>query len=166
MITINTHPLDMVISEVIKDYLVATQSGRADATVTKLLMDTLAEPIRPAIVVTAKEDAVKSTARRVVIVNPVLVTWTASEEAGAASDDTMTTKNEAAIIMAEIDRRLRDHVAFSAWLADSAEQRLDGWVIQKMIHEGMSSPMRPQDRSAFYSLTVRLHLFVPPRLAD
>jgi hypothetical protein len=166
MITINTHPLDMVISEVIKDYLVATQSGRADATVTKLLMDTLAEPIRPAIVVTAKEDAVKSTARRVVIVNPVLVTWTASEEAGAASDDTMTTKNEAAIIMAEIDRRLRDHVAFSAWLADSAEQRLDGWVIQKMIHEGMASPMRPQDRSAFYSLTIRLHLFVPPRLAD
>ena len=166
MITLETHPLDQVIAEVIKDYLVATHSGRADASITKLLMDTLAEPIRPAIVITAKEEAVKSTARRVVIINPVLVTWTASEEAGAASDETMTTKDEASIIMAEIDRRLRDTLAFSLWLAASDESRLDGWVIQKMIHEGMAPPSRPQERSAFYSLTVRLHLFVPPRIAD
>lgn len=162
-----THTLPRFIAELIMDYLVATQDGTPDAEIPKELMDAIKEPVRPVLVITTKEEASKASARRVVKVNPVLCTWAKSEDPAAAENENQTTADEASVIMAGIDHRLRDAQAFATWLATLEPERRTGWTIMKIVHEGHAPPMRPDgSRSALYSLTMNLHLFVAPYTPD
>ncbi len=161
--TLATHTLELVIASIIHDYLVATQTGWADAAVPKEMMDAIKEPARPVLIISTKEDPTKTSARRVITVNPVLCTWAKSEEEGAADVGTQTTREEASRIMAAIDHRLRDQTAFGAWLQTIDAERLAGWSIMKLVHEGHAPPMRPDaSRSSLFSLTMKMHLFVAP----
>jgi hypothetical protein len=163
MMTLTTHTLELVIASLIHDYLTATQTGCADAAVPKELMDAIKEPERPVLIITTKEEPAKASERRVITINPVLCTWAKSEEAGAADVGTQTTREEASRIMAAIDHRLRDQSAFSTWLQTIDAERLEGWTIMKLVHEGHAPPIRPDaSRSALFSLTMKLHLFVAP----
>jgi len=160
--TLATTTIDLLIADLLRDYLQATHTGQADAAIPKELMDGIAEPERPVIILTAKEEPVKTSSRREITVNPVLCTWAKSEETGAATNEDQTTRTEAATIMAAIEARLRDTSAFQTWLSALDSTRRDGWSILKIIHEGQAPLMRPDasSRSVLYSLTLRVHLRV------
>lgn len=165
MITLATHTLEVFLAAIIADYLTATHEGHLDETIAKETMDGIKEPVRPAIIITAKEEDTKGSARRVIVVNPVLVTWAKSEEAGAADNDKQTTRAEASMILADLEARLMDHAAFNAWLLTIDAERLAGWIIMKIIHGGLAPPMRPDKdtRAALYALDMRFHLSVSRR---
>jgi len=165
LITLATHTLEVFIAAIFADYLTATHDGYLDELITKETMDGIKEPVRPAIVITAKEDDNKQSGRRVITVNPVLLTWAKSEEAGTADNENQTTRADASKILADIESRLMDHAAWNAWLLTIDEERLAGWTILKIIHGGLASPMRPDPatRSVFYALDLKLHLSVSRR---
>lgn len=160
--TLATTTIDLLIADIFREYLEDTATGQADAAIAKELMDGIAEPTRPVIILTAKEEPVKSSPRREITLNPVLCTWAKSEEAGAAANENQTTRTTASAIMAAIESRLRDADAFQTWLSALDSTRRDGWSILKITHEGQAPLMRPDasSRSVLYSLTMKLHLHV------
>ena len=160
MKTLATNTIELVFAELILDYLTETQTGFADAAVAKHLMDIVKDPEMPAIVVAVKEEGSKNSARRTLVVNPHLMTWARSEQAGAAEVAQQTTQDEANQILAALDRRLRDGAAFQAWLDEQPEERRDGWSILKIVHEGVLSPGRKDERTIVYALEMRVHLVV------
>jgi len=160
--TLATTTIDLLVADLFREYLEDTSTDQADAAIAKDLMDGIAEPTRPVIIITAKEEPVKSSSRREITVNPVLCTWAKSEEAGAATNEDQTTRTQAAAIMAALEARLRDADAFQSWLSALDSTRRDGWSILKIIHEGQAPLMRPDasSRSVLYSLTMKVHLQV------
>lgn len=159
---------DLFVAHLLLDYLASDDSIAAgvpdDTALPKWVMDTGKEPPRPVMVVAAKEDGSRG-ARRVVEVSVIICTWLKADDANAAPVASQTTRIEAMAMLTQIDQRLRDHTAFSAWLASLSEERRTGWTFMKNpIHTGIAQPQRNKDNGTMnYATTLKLHLFIPPR---
>lgn len=153
---------DIFLAQLIRDYLTDTQTGAADEALTKAVMDNGLEPERPSVLIAAREAENESRGpRRVVDVSIMLMTWLRADSAAAATNDQLTTRTEAMALLHALDRRLRDLDAFTTWLVDLDEERLEGYTILKIVHRGAAPPMRDKDSGvANYALTQRWSLAV------
>jgi hypothetical protein len=153
---------DLFLALLIRDYLTDTEADAADDGITKAVMDNGLEPERPSILIAAREDDAQSRGpRRVLQVSIMLLTWLKADAAGAADVAKFTTRSEAMALLYALDKRLRNVDAFSTWLADLAEERLEGYTILKIVQQGAVPPMRVQDTNAInYALQQRWSLAV------
>jgi hypothetical protein len=153
---------DIFLAQLIRDYLVATETGAADEGLPKNVMDNGLEPDRPSYLVAAREvDGQSRGPRRVLDVSIMLLTWLRADSSAAAAHARLTTRTEAMALLHAVDRRLRDVTAFTAWLADLDEERLEGYTILKIVHQGTAAPMRDKETGATnYALTQRWSLAV------
>lgn len=148
---------DLFLAQLIRDYLAETQTGAADASVPKAVMDNGLEPDMPSFLIAAREDEGQSKGpRRVLQVSVLLLTWLKATSAGAATVTRQTTRTEAMALLYAVDKRLRDVAAFTAWLAALDEDRLEGYTILKIVHQGAAAPMRDKESNQVnYALTMR-----------
>lgn len=158
---------DLFIAYLLRDYLASDASITAgvpsEDALPKWVMDTGKEPPRPVLVVAAKEDGSKG-AHRLVEVSIILCTWLKADDANAAPVDNQTTRVEAMAMLTQIDQRMRDHTAFSEFLASLPEERRKGWCLMKNpVHGGIAAPMRNKEKGTMnYAITLKLHLFIAP----
>lgn len=153
---------DLFLAQLIRDYLTDTQTGAADADVAKAVMDNGLEPVMPSFLIAAREDEGQSKGpRRVLLVSVMLLTWLKATSGNAAAVVTQTTRSEAMALLYAVDKRLRDVAAFTGWLADLDEERLQGYTILKIVHQGAAPPMRDdKGQQVNYALTMRWSLAV------
>lgn len=153
---------DLFLAQLIRDYLADTETDAADDGITKAVMDNGLEPERPSILIAAREDEAQSRGpRRVLQVSIMLLTWLKADDAGAAAVTQFTTRSEAMALLYALDKRLRNVAAFSTWLADLAEERLDGYTILKIVQQGAVPPMRDKEKGTInYALQQRWSLAV------
>jgi hypothetical protein len=148
---------DIFLAQLIRDYLAGTETGAADEGLTKAVMDNGSVPERPSFLIAAREAEGQSRGpRRVLDVSIMLLTWLRADSAAAATNNKLTTRTEAMALLHAVDRRLRDVAAFTTWLTDLDEARLEGYRILKIVHQGTAAPMRDKDAgTANYALTQR-----------
>ena len=153
---------DIFLAQLIRDYLADTETGAADEDLPKAVMDNGLEPERPSVLIAAREAENESRGpRRVLDVSIMLMTWLRADSASAATNSKLTTRTEAMALLHAMDRRLRDLEAFTTWLVDLPEERLEGYSILKIVHRGAAAPMRDKDTGATnYAVTQRWSLAV------
>jgi glyoxylase-like metal-dependent hydrolase (beta-lactamase superfamily II) len=149
-------PPDLHLCRLLRDYLAATAEGRVDAALPKTVMDNGLEPELPSIVLAAKETDASRGARAEVDVSVILLTWLRADDSGAALAGPQTTRAEAAEILAELDRRLRDRAAFGAWLMTLETAAREGWRLMKIEFKGLAAPMREPSGRVHYALQLRV----------
>ncbi|HRJ09366.1 MAG TPA: hypothetical protein PK490_12210 [Prosthecobacter sp.] len=147
------------------DFLTATQAGTPDVEIPKVAFDGGSVPTPLCIVVVAREAQEKKTTVRRMEITVNLITWLKAADAGAASVDTQTTREDAGEIVRGLEDRLRDDAAWNTFIAGVAAgenaARLQGWSIVCRRFEGVGSPMREAEtRKLTYPIKLRYSLAV------
>lgn len=157
---------DIFFATLIEDYLKHDDSITAgvpsEATLPRFLMHTGITPTRPSLVTAAREE--KSVgARRIISVSTILKTILKTDHADAADIENKTTRAQASDWLRQIDDRLRNHTAFSAWLLTLTTDRRGGWRITKVVNEGITQPVREdKEFEISYATVTRFHFVIYP----
>ena len=115
----------------------------------------------PQLLITAKEAEGNTQARRILNVSCILQTWLKAADDGAANVAKQLTRAQSSAIQIAVENRLRDTLAFNAWLATLPDDRKQGWNIISRLQIANAMPDRDQTvQTINFATTITLTLAV------
>lgn len=115
----------------------------------------------PSLLMTAKEAEGNTQCRRTLNVACILQTWLKAADDGAANVAKQLTRAQSSAIQIAVENRLRDTLAFNAWLATLPDDRKQGWNIISRLQIANAMPDRDQTvQTINFATTITLTLAV------